>query len=703
MRRDKQDEKEKARLLVAALLFKIGSSQTLKTASRASLKELMQKIESIIEKYSIEKDESLMNTIEKMRSVIGLKDDDSEKLLDDYSLQYPDTPVRSKSNQKKILISKPKTENQVDTRSSSKPKGFVIRGSSKSPQIVPRGKTPETRSRAAKSTNQSPKVLRKHTDVSAHHSIRSPPLRMSTGKSIAESSVINIRQSYSPEDRTLPSIKELREKAAQARRDFKEGIDHLLKIGEFVKKEIQELNEEPRLTIIKIKKKPIDGGDDSEDEKSDTLDKEISTKIGLLYDQQIEWEKQRAIFQEKLEKLEKNLERQTAADENASHLMLKSPKNSIGFSSPHDQTKGKGSFLTPKQNPNSKPTIDKNKKADKPLSDSNKTPKYSGKASMGSELSLFSSQLSNDSYTNTLKFVLQQFESGIAEFDQEFRQIVSCGKDTYVIIGFKAVRSPDPKGKPMVILSLYSTKSDIMDYSTPLNLNLKQQDYLTLEELEFIFLNMKASEVIPSQCPITALSDIKYFLVKILGKFVHLGGGTSASDAFTIRKIPRSIIADQEISTDFFGEKHNFTLLSMGEKTFRMTLRPAKHAEDGEAFCADLIFNEFVLDTFFEVCSRQYFRFQRLFEEGYIPTDSEIKRMKEGADTSIRCVWLQSEAEKNVIMTYQGQGDINSDVCSQVVRVTLERKRSLPREFGRKKLPFSSEASGLEARSVYSI
>ena len=673
MRKEKDGEKEKAKLLVLALLFKIRSSFNLKSASKTSLRELLTKAESLTAKYGIDSDESMRASLTNVKAALADTIENEEQLLDDYSFQQivPQPSPKGSLSRKTSPAFKSKAVVQQQDRQMLRNKNFVIRGSSKSPQVMKRGTTPDKVSLPVRSVQHSPKILRQSTGGGSRERppMKTPPIRTCTGKSISESLVIS-------KDRTLPSVtkrhtdnlpsaKEMREKAINARRDFKEGIDNLLKLGDYVKKEIMELNDEPRLSIVRIKKKGNQEViEESDEEMSDTLDKEISNKIGLLYDQQLEWEKQRELFVQKLEKLEKKIEIQTTFDDLTSQNYLKTPKSSMEGASPMhiSQGVGKRSFLTPKAKPEPKIIIgqatSENNHRIKNSQSSKSNPVSEVAPSMMSGMSRSTSKVlaSEDSLKRTIKYAILQFEKGIADFEDEYRQIISCSKDRNLVIGFKGIKSAEPKGKPMIVISLYATDSDLMEYFTPLDLKLKQQDFLTLEDLEFILMSLKTDEVLPSHLPITAFTSLKFILVKILGKFIHVkeNSDTGELDGLAVRKIPRSLLADEKLVCSFFNQDSSVTLLHMHGSTFRMVLRDV-HEPEAAGFCAEVVFNDFVMHNFFQVCSRQFAQYQKVLWSDHQPTAKELASIQRHTETAIRCVWLQPTPEKKVIPSHQAK------------------------------------------------
>lgn len=119
----------------------------------------------------------------------------------------------------------------------------------------------------------------------------------------------------------------MKQQAVEARREFKDGLDGLLKLGEFVKIEIKELQGE--VTLEDNRRRVADNIlDDSVDSRV-KIDLAITNKIDQLLNSQLEWERQRSIMQERLDKLEKNIaERQTTDDTSSIPAMI-TPKNAV--------------------------------------------------------------------------------------------------------------------------------------------------------------------------------------------------------------------------------------------------------------------------------------------------------------------------------------------------------------------------------------
>lgn len=692
-----------------ALLYKVGASYSLKAASNGSLRELISKAEHLMEKYAIDTDHSLMQALQNVKKSVGLPMDGG-RLLDDYSLQYTDS-IRPASKPRHEAPSKQKVfvTSSQGNRPTSQPKSFMIKKASRSPQATKRAaspgfikesvvvrtdKTPTLKITTGKSIGDNSAIARKKPGKSLQEP-RSSILEVKESVDEQRHSAFKPTKSIQESTEDTPSAKELRETAAKVRSKFREGMDDLLRMGELVKKEIQEINQAPRRSIIKLKKKAGEVNDTSEDEAPSFLDKEISKKMMLLQQHQKEWEKQKNLFQMKLEKLEKRLELPTAIDDAGLLLVQKTPKTDSDAGHKPEAAKAlhNNTFLAPKTRPESITIRPKDKSSHLPMSSSSiHSPATIAKAKLESDSSIRLPESQPNDYLTALKQAMRNLENGIDEFKEEFLQVISYTMDRNVIIGFKVVKDQSAGGKPTVTLTLYTTNTDLLDYSTSIDLVTKHQDNISLDELEFILHNIKATEVIPSHMPVSTFTSIKHFLVRVLGKFVHINENehNSELDSLIIKKVPRSIVADQALVVKFFDEDHTLTMVHMNEKTFRIVLRPVRESEDADGFCADFVVSDFVFTNFFSVCSRQYLIFQKLFEDGYKPSQQEMDIMKARLETTIRCIWLLPIAEKKVVINNLGQSLLSA-----------EEPGCLPRESSHRARPYS-EVNGVQEPSLCS-
>lgn len=698
MRKDKHGEREKAKLLVLAVLYKIGANLALNTASVASLRELLTKAENITLKFGLKYENTILEAIEKRRQAIEILEKNEEKIHENSSLcsfpgegaldSYKSSPfIKDTKNpdQRKTYPQVARVESRDKDRSRSKSKNFVIKKSvepyrarmTRTPGKERHTREPHRSNDLRASTQQrfynSKQVpeprgyIRRVSDASFESAIRQKPMIQTSNQGMDYSKVSNHH-----------AIK----KAAEARRDFKDGLDNLLTLGEYVKNEIKELNNDPR-PIFKVKRRgadPIfDDSEDIRDSKPDYLDKEIASKIDILLQSQFEWQKQRSIFQEKLEKLEKNLERQTTNEENVnlSHSkFLASPKNYepkmmlITPDSPNNAkvltpyrkstpcNKTSFPFLTPKVNQTSAHsgssnylTVNINKRSTNDSKKLSVASSNGGTPSAISDISCRTVVISAglEGYVNALKYSIHQLEKEDFEpFKDEIRQIINKGDIGIFILGISITKG-DSKGQDKIIkLCIYPYDTAIMAKGQPLPILAKEE--LTVSQLSFILKSIHAFDVLPSHKPASSFTSITFFLVHVLGKFVHLSKSSSDPKAIelVIQNIPRCMTGPEPPIVQFFGEDHSVSLIHMNEKTFRLVIRKLSTGDDTDAIFCEMILNEFVLANFFEFCAKSTEVMQKILNDDYVPNWDELERFKVGLQGNSKCVWMLNAADKKV-------------------------------------------------------
>lgn len=665
--------------MVLALLFKIGSSKRLDCASSKSLLELLSKAESFVSKLELETEKSILITIDKLKSSLSeahqnnTEPQQDDELLDEYSMHYKEGPVQASRGSKRrpTLMTQPKksqglpksAEKQIAVR-----KNFVIRGASKSPQIMPRGTTP-VKERLARSTQASPNPDSRRAIQSGYQNSRvsgKQAFRMSTRKSITDSIISHHADgNHEPATQKLLNDSHIKLGSRQVRKEFKESLENLLKLGEYVKSEINEMKDEPRMTIVKIKKKPKPNSifDDSDEMKQDIVDKAVSAKLNQLLDKQLEWQQNRDLLQQKLEKIEKAIDRQKTNDEAGGQAPFATPKNGTDAWSPIDignvlatNFLATNSYLSPKVN------YQRDKKSS---SNSNNFLSVGRSNSMASQNPSVASEISNRSqvvtkgtegYMSALKFALHQLDKGSGDFDEEFKQILVCGKEQKLSIGLKIIEGTRTEDGHRLMLTLYTWSQSTSDLSMPANMNIVQQDLLDIEQVAFILKNINAAEVLPSHRPAPTFTSMKFFLVHVLGKFLQVVASDNSSqlDTIAIQKIPQSLIVDEVITTGFFGEEHTITLLHIHEKAFRLILRKTSEGEQGEGIFADLIFNDFVMSQFFEVVCMSTSQYQKWMGTNTQPTEEELINLKISPEASSKSIQFISTVEKRVTSSNPG-------------------------------------------------
>lgn len=672
MKKDKEGERENGKLLVLALLYKIGSTKHLHSAKDSALVTLLTKCQNLVSKLGLETEKSILQTMEKLKEIISEEPENGDKLLDEYSINLKNKKGIQKA-QTLTQSKKPVTNmesrkggysaDKKIARPASNQRNFVIRGSSKSPQIQNRTTVSSFKERNARSTKGSP--IQESRKLAQSNVVQKGKnnFRMSTRKSINDSLLTSQELPQGSSNAINGQIhKEDRVVASQVRREFKESLDNLLKLGEYVKNEIKEMNDEPRLSIVKIKKKTPNIFDDSVDAKAEVFDKEIKSKLDVLLDKQIEWEKNREVLQERLEKIEKAIEKQKNLEDGNQLTPFVTPKNGSGGVSPIDIGNAivTNSFLSPKLNytkAKNSSSGSQNFLSAAIRSNSMCSQNHSIVApSLASEISNKSQVFIKglEGYSSALKYTLKHLDDKSEESEEEYRQIINCTKDRKIAVGLK-ICSGGRKEPKRLMMNLYSWSHSTTDLSVPSNLKLVQQDYLDIEQVGFILKRINAMEVLPSHRPVPTFTSMKFFLVHVLNKFITVVENETnfQLDTISIQKVPQSLLAEEAVITKFFEEDHSITLIHLHEKTFRVILRSVAEAENGDGIFADVVFNDFVLSQFFEVVCMLNSQSQKVFCPQYRPTEDELSNLKISPEGCAKSILFIGTPEKKVILYYK--------------------------------------------------
>lgn len=623
IRHNKPGLKEKARILVLSILYKVGAMIAMREAPGQAVKELIKKCEYLVEKFGLSSESNLMDTIKK-----------NQKLVAKYeAAEYGLTTVSSNGEMEKLNDSMSRgptagynARGQSQARPKSVSKGFIIKGRADSSVQCRKSPDPsrliKTRQSPLQKSNNFEKI---QPDQTRERERASPKVNgffvRKNGGNMTKEDAQNLFDSQyedshvkhpkqfqqHQQDRHSDSSSQIQRPtrptpARQARKEFKEGLDGLLKLGEFVKSEIIGLQSE----IDKPQKHArntqfFDSSDSVEKDRQvlsieDPIQKEITFKMETLMKSQLEWEKERKVLQEKLDRLEKTIEKQTTVDESnsqAKHTPTNAPTSPNIFNSPQFYSPGKPFLQLPGQSPAT--TLHQNHPQNTlvPIDLNRRTSMYS--VSGKSEVSGVSRvvEVALQGYHNALKSCLKSFERGEIDFSI-VKQLVPGQDGEVYMIDFVFSKGTTDRDEPKVTMNLRN--KDAEPKEAPLFV-----DTLTAEQLKFLFRRVYFQEVIPTNIPATCFPSIGMFLQTILSKFVKVKVEPSGV-SMNIEKTPK-VLVETESLCNFLGTEHTVSLVHLNERDFRLIIRKAGEADEPEAITAEVLFNEFVLGQFFDVHS----------------------------------------------------------------------------------------------------
>jgi len=670
IRQQKNGTKEKARILVLSVLYKVDAMVALKDTPGSSIRELVKKAEGIVEKFDLKSENNLIETIKKKNKLIAKYEQNEESENgSSYQRYFPGKPMPHKPLMSGSNSSQKRS--QSTQRPKSAAKSFLIKSRPESPQN--RRKSPEVNVRLSANQDTN-KIFSKQFEQGRDRG--SPKNNFFVKKPVASKEQALVFESMGPDGMALSSkqrpesVKQATTSgphpisaAQQARREFSEGLDGLLKLGDFVKKEIKGLQTEfetpkqPKQTTAHI----FDSSESGEKEKfDDPIESEISKKMEFVLKSQLEWEKERKMLQEKLDKLEKTLEKQQSNEETASHLKqtpksMLSPPNQL--KSPPNNT-ARSPFLQLPE-PGTRNGI--KYKSSLPTTPTDRRPSlYSSNDK--SEMSVTSRvvEAAVEGYNASLKIALKQLSKG--EIDTPLIKQLIVGQDGEIYrLVFEILKSTNLGEEPTINMVVVSPTSP--DIKSPL-----AKDILTFDNLRFLFQQIYFSEVVPSNIPATCFQRIGMFLQTILSKFVRVKN-TAEGHQLTIERTPKSLV---ELSKPckFLGHDHTAALIHLYDCTFRLIVRKqsAKREHEHEGITAEVLFNDFVINQFFEVnTDSEYNDIVTKLAEGQKLGSAELETIKQGSTPSRTTLSLINTPEKQVDLPLRlEKDDADTGAFSQV-------------------------------------
>lgn len=426
--------------------------------------------------------------------------------------------------------------------------------------------------------------------------------------------------------------------SSQARKGFKEGLDGLLKLGDYLKSQIEkEVEDEERRKRKKGLGQRIFEDSFSGPEKS-SIDKEINGKMNELLSSVAEWEKQRLVFQDRFQKLERALEKQSASQVQA---IGSTPEVQISNRMISDQFAMQGPYLKrqmdegssnlmPKMGAKTSPhgrksqeaSISKNSFKAEPAAElgqrkslkGSTTPlsiitPHSGKNHEGASPQGVPILSKNASAARSLMSVHSSPPNYSAKETEDFSHILDhClhqlssaavpetevlhNLDQHYLIVFQVRNKPDSSTKKLTgSIALKLLKDN----------ELLGEEILSAEDLRYLFQQVNMIDTLSYHIPVTSFPDITHFLQNCLVKFVQFSEGPDGQLLPEVMKFPKSLI-DDPMWTNFLGEDCTATLIHLYGSTFRLIVRvpPTPEREVHEGHSIDVIFNEFVMTNFFE-------------------------------------------------------------------------------------------------------
>lgn len=477
--------------------------------------------------------------------------------------------------------------------------------------------------------------------------------------------------------------------SSQARKGFKEGLDGLLKLGDYLKSQIEkEVEEEERRKRKKGLGQRIFEDSFSGPEKS-SIDKEINGKMNELLSSVAEWEKQRLVFQDRFQRLEKAIEKQSVSpiqattsspevqvsnrmvsdkfvaqgpyakrpvDEGSSSLVSKhGSRPSPDVRRPQEAVASRNSFKPEPvgemgqrkslKGPTTPLSIITPHSASKfpevatpqgvPILSKNASAARS-LMSVNSAAPIYSAKEMED-FSHVLEHCLQQLSSGAVPETEVFHNL-----DQHYLIVFQVRNSQIANSKKLAgSISLKLLKDN----------ELLGEEILSAEDLRYLFQQVNITDTLSYHIPVSCFPDITHFLQHCLVKFVQFSEGPDGQLLPEVMKFPKSLI-DDPMWTNFLGEDCTATLIHLYGSTFRLIIRvpPTPDREVQEGHSVDVIFNEFVMANFFETHhSADAAELVGKVSQGVSLTEVERTKLKRYVSSQHSCVLLSQDTAKVVV------------------------------------------------------
>lgn len=537
-----QPTKDKVKLMILAILYKIDCLAMLKEVGvYNSCKELITKAEDVMKKFDLEKDEPLVRAVQQKEVIIRELEKTSKANTDEIHSSSAGMNT-NRSDQRKFIV---KTKRLDTSISRNQPKIHHQKGR-KSPDIDPR-----------QSMEISPKYsdfnsIQKDKGNTAYRSPKNVFFATKTkgkdggnlGQTSGFTNMVKERGMQRKSERSIKSIlrkntneqnSNIKPAAESLKSELVNELNQAYKIAEFLKKEMTVLQSETEFMSTRGQQPSLFGtkkqntktsGIFGESESAlafdandqDPINQEIRSAIKVLLQDKEEWTKQRQLIADKLDKLEKNMEKPTAT-------------NTKDTSNTHSIGGAKGIEFTLQNMPSSNMTrsdmiaAQNSRKSQTPtgnvgqknvylsVEQSKKTP-LSVASEVTEHTKIFDSAYQG--YNNALKFCLHNFDKPNSE-GVEIRQIrqklESAGTVYDIVYDMKAGTGKEDSCCQMKLYA--ENKSGTQ--ASPL-----AEEMLTHEQLKYIFRKFNALEVLPSQYPVTSFVHLGYFMNFVLHKFVQV-------------------------------------------------------------------------------------------------------------------------------------------------------------------------------------
>lgn len=578
---DKKDLKDKVRLMILAWIYKVDCLVALKHGTAEACLEILQKCKSLMAKFGLDQDAALKNTIITKEKKLEEADFgySTEAINDGRGLSRSTGNLSERNPKKNFII---KTKNTFDLSETPRSKEFVFAKKIQKNKGWNRSPTDHS-PKLAKFDRSSPKSIAFSKNTKLNFSIQNGVFSESLKKKRVPSSIsgkgILRNKSRNPQQHMTTSIVD-----QKINKEFQKEMKELFQLSTSLKQELESLKAMKLQSHNALPKRKADriledSNFDGSRHSDDYMNTEIQKKVQSILDGQVEWEKQRRIFNEKLEKIEKNIEK-TMDDTSSNTQHPLPPKDSCLRKQPRDkETKDsrRTSFSIGVQDP--KPKVTSLRMVPEVSSHvSKKTLVKAGSTTSAVSQKSKSHQLRFATFEKMLDICLRDFDkptnaATLVDIPALRHVLEERGQKFDVLYDMK-----QGSGRNLTdsVLTIKVFKEDAKCSGKPLAV-----ESLGGGNLDYVFKNLQALEVIPSNLPITSLIHTGYMINFVLHKFVRVIFLDQVESIepdnwkIVIDPSPKSLFPD-DLETTFMGQQCSISLVHMRRNVFRLLIRPSR-------------------------------------------------------------------------------------------------------------------------------
>lgn len=718
IRRQGCQTEPKAKLLVLSMLFRIDCLLMLpEPVDRGLLKDLQRKCVQVFESHGLSTDRHLKKTLQSKLETLAQK------------LRPPgppetksrfQPPAQSSSNSPHPRQSPGGDKEKFRSQS----KGFIIKKSFGMPglrRVKEASEDPREQSRdrqlqkmqqsidfrkiaskkdaspmqAKRSANNFFILGRKKSVVDLSRDGSELLLEESFAKETSKPRLVSFGKKDSKKPPTPKLSPQLTSVKKEAIRDYSDGLLGFLKLGRSLKDQVRTLEVEykrdNKLTVLR----PSSLFDETQmDSRDSQLDLQIKNNFESLLSAQQEWERRTSQIQERLERLERcglEKERQATAEETRSVLPSVTSKrcsngssapdadgcNTSDSKSPINHALGSRVHIPPSRlKPKSRTPSNHNLKVElaktahsTPLQarlTSSKKLLKAPSADLRSTNTQRSDSLGNclDAYISAFRLAVDRFDKGLDRFET-VRQVTQ-GLDG-VLYELTFARQLDQEAHVTIEVSRLEENS----HARAVCLASKSLD---MDQLQYLFLQIHLNEALPCHLPASSFTSLAHFLSILLAKFIRVDSAASKllpaveeQTKLSILKTPKSIIrCDKPVMLG--GIEFEVSLVHLHDCTFRLLLRPLRPDEEPEAVQVEVVFNDWVLNQFFQQFSgREFPNIQEKLARGDRLSEVESRLFEATYRFDREAIWLIDTTEKKVASGLAEQAHTSAAAARQVV------------------------------------